>query len=91
LVAALKNIMIEPWWKTAVIYQSYPRSLQDSGGDGVGELPGIIRRLPYLAELGVDALWVSPIFPSPMREPQLYALRPPPMAGRLAAEQAAKR
>src|SRR6202161_1566109 len=58
----------EPWWKTAVIYQIYPRSLQDSNGDGVGDLAGIISRLPYLAELGVDAIWVSPIFPSPMKD-----------------------
>src|SRR3984885_13784548 len=60
--------MIEPWWKAAVIYQIYPRSFQDSDGDGVGDLPGIIRRLPYLAGLGVDALWISPIFPSPMKD-----------------------
>ncbi len=60
--------MIEPWWKSAVIYQIYPRSFQDSDGDGVGDLPGIIRRLPYLSELGVDAVWVSPIFPSPMKD-----------------------
>jgi len=56
------------WWKSAVIYQIYPRSFQDSNGDGVGDLPGIVRRLPYLSELGVDALWVSPIFCSPMAD-----------------------
>jgi alpha-glucosidase len=60
--------MPEPWWKAAVVYQIYPRSFQDTDGDGVGDLPGIIRRLPYLAGLGVDALWISPIFPSPMRD-----------------------
>jgi alpha-glucosidase len=60
--------MTEPWWKAAVIYQIYPRSFLDSNRDGVGDLPGIIRRLPYLAGLGVDALWISPIFPSPMRD-----------------------
>jgi alpha-glucosidase len=60
--------MTEPWWKAAVIYQIYPRSFQDSDGDGVGDLPGIVRRLPYLAGLGVDALWISPIFPSPMKD-----------------------
>jgi alpha-glucosidase len=54
------------WWKTAVIYQIYPRSFQDSNGDGVGDLNGIRRRLPYLAALGVDAVWVSPFYPSPM-------------------------
>jgi alpha-glucosidase len=57
-----------PWWQTAVIYQVYPRSFQDSNGDGVGDLRGIIRRLPYLVELGIDAIWLSPIFPSPMAD-----------------------
>ncbi len=56
------------WWQKAVLYQVYPRSFQDSNGDGVGDLPGIIERLPYLAELGVDALWLSPIFVSPMAD-----------------------
>lgn len=57
-----------PWWERGVIYQIYPRSFQDSGGDGVGDLPGIERRLDYLAELEVDAVWLSPIFPSPMAD-----------------------
>src|SRR5215210_7242198 len=60
--------MSAPWWQTAIIYQIYPRSFQDSNGDGVGDLRGIIRRLPYAAELGVDAVWLSPIFPSPMAD-----------------------
>lgn len=55
-----------PWWKSGILYQIYPRSFQDSNGDGVGDLRGVIDRLPYLVELGVDALWLSPIFPSPM-------------------------
>ncbi|RIX97130.1 DUF3459 domain-containing protein [Aureimonas flava] len=54
------------WWRGAVIYQVYPRSFQDSDGDGVGDLPGIARRLPHVAALGADALWISPFFPSPM-------------------------
>jgi len=54
------------WWKTAVIYQIYPRSFQDSNGDGVGDLNGIRLRLPYLVTLGIDAVWVSPFFPSRM-------------------------
>ena len=54
------------WWQTAIIYQIYPRSFQDSDGDGVGDLRGIIRRLDHLVEVGVDAFWLSPIFPSPM-------------------------
>lgn len=54
-----------PWWKSAVFYQVYPRSFQDSDGDGIGDLRGIISRLDYLAWLGVDCLWLSPIFDSP--------------------------
>ena len=57
-----------PWWRTAVIYQVYPRSWADSDGDGVGDLPGIIDRLPYLRDLGVDALWLSPFYVSPMND-----------------------
>ena len=54
------------WWRGAVIYQIYPRSYQDSNGDGIGDLAGIIHRLPYVASLGVDAIWISPFFTSPM-------------------------
>ena len=53
------------WWKNAVIYQIYPRSFQDSNGDGVGDLRGIIQRMGYLGELGIDAIWLSPVFKSP--------------------------
>ena len=56
------------WWKSAVIYQIYPRSFQDSDGDGIGDLRGIEQRLDHLAWLGVDALWLSPIYPSPMHD-----------------------
>ncbi len=56
------------WWQRGVIYQIYPRSFQDSNGDGVGDLPGIERRLDHLQWLGVDAVWLSPIFPSPMAD-----------------------
>jgi alpha-glucosidase len=56
------------WWQWGVLYQIYPRSFQDSNGDGVGDLRGIVQRLPYLSDLGVDALWLSPIFPSPMAD-----------------------
>jgi len=55
----------DPWWKHALIYEVYPRSLQDSNGDGVGDLKGITQRLDYLQSLGVNAIWLSPIYPSP--------------------------
>lgn len=57
-----------PWWRGAVIYQVYPRSLLDSNNDGVGDLPGIIKKLDYIASLGVDAIWISPFFKSPMKD-----------------------
>ena len=56
------------WWRGAVIYQIYPRSFQDSNGDGVGDLLGIVNRMPYIASLGVDAIWISPFFTSPMKD-----------------------
>jgi alpha-glucosidase len=56
------------WWRNAVVYQIYPRSFQDSDGDGVGDLRGIVQRLDHLVELGVDALWLSPIYPSPLAD-----------------------
>jgi len=56
------------WWQRGIIYQIYPRSFMDSNGDGIGDLPGITGRLDYLTELGVDALWLSPIYPSPMAD-----------------------
>jgi len=56
------------WWQGAVIYQVYPRSYQDSNADGVGDLAGLIQRLPYIASLGVDAIWVSPFFKSPQKD-----------------------
>ncbi|SFC35256.1 alpha-glucosidase [Parapedobacter composti] len=55
-----------PWWKTSVIYQIYPRSFQDTNGDGIGDLRGIIDRIDYLQWLGIGAIWISPIYPSPM-------------------------
>ncbi|MXU64178.1 beta-galactosidase BglA [Oceanomicrobium pacificus] len=64
--AAPDRAVDRDWWRGAVIYQIYPRSYQDSDGDGVGDLRGIIARLPYIADLGVDAVWISPFFTSPM-------------------------
>jgi len=57
-----------PWWRGAVIYQIYPRSFQDSNGDGIGDLNGITQRLEHIASLGVDAIWLSPFFASPMKD-----------------------
>ncbi len=56
------------WWRGAVIYQIYPRSFRDTDGDGVGDLPGIVEKLDYIADLGVDAIWISPFFKSPMAD-----------------------
>ena len=53
------------WWKNAVVYQIYPKSFQDSDGDGIGDIPGIISRLDYLKKLGIDAIWLSPVNRSP--------------------------
>ena len=55
----------KPWWKNAVVYQIYPKSFQDSNGDGIGDIQGIISRLDYLADLGIDAVWISPMYCSP--------------------------
>jgi hypothetical protein len=56
------------WWQKGIVYQIYPRSFQDSNGDGIGDLNGIRQRLDYLVGLGVDAIWISPIYPSPMAD-----------------------
>jgi oligo-1,6-glucosidase len=58
----------EPWWKSAVVYQVYLRSFSDSDGDGLGDLPGLISRLDYLADLGIDVVWVTPFYPSPQHD-----------------------
>ncbi len=63
--AATSSPAIEPWWKQAVVYQIYPRSFADSDGDGIGDLGGVIGRLDYLQQLGVDVVWLSPIYKSP--------------------------
>src|SRR3954470_18908718 len=56
------------WWQRGIVYQVYPRSFQDASGDGVGDLRGVRQRLDYLQWLGVDAVWLSPIYPSPMAD-----------------------
>ncbi len=63
--SAVQGEVSKAWWKEAVFYQIYPRSFQDSNGDGIGDLQGILSRLDYLKELGVDAIWLSPIYDSP--------------------------
>ena len=57
-----------PWWKTSVIYQVYPRSFKDTNGDGIGDLSGITEQLDYFTWLGIQAIWISPIYPSPMAD-----------------------
>ncbi|MBC8922280.1 glucohydrolase, partial [Escherichia coli] len=54
------------WWKESVVYQIYPRSFQDSNGDGIGDIRGIIERLPYLKDLGINVIWLCPVYKSPM-------------------------
>jgi alpha-glucosidase len=56
------------WWQDGIFYQVYPRSFQDSNGDGIGDISGIMARLHYFDTLGIDAIWLSPIFPSPMAD-----------------------
>lgn len=58
----------QPWWKGAVIYQVYPRSFKDANGDGIGDLRGVIEKMPYIQSLGVDGIWLSPFFKSPMKD-----------------------
>ena len=65
---AARSAAAREWWRGATIYQIYPRSFMDSNGDGIGDLPGIATRLEYVADLGVDAIWISPFFKSPMKD-----------------------
>src|SRR5438045_668117 len=62
------SVTEQQWWRGAAIYQIYPRSFADSNGDGIGDLPGITQHLDYVASLGVDAIWLSPFFTSPMKD-----------------------
>jgi len=67
-VSDKKTSLNQEWWRGAVIYQIYPRSYFDSNADGIGDIPGITRKLPFIANLGVDAIWLSPFFTSPMKD-----------------------
>ena len=64
----LKKIKEIPWWKKGIIYQVYPRSFLDTSGNGIGDINGITKKITYLADLGIEALWLSPIFTSPMKD-----------------------
>ena len=66
--------MEQKWWHNAVIYQVYPKSFKDSNGDGIGDLKGITSKLDYLEKLGITAIWLSPVYKSPMDEPRLKAV-----------------
>jgi alpha-glucosidase len=68
LEAVSRPAIATPWWRGAAIYQIYPRSFADANGDGVGDLPGITGKLEYVASLGVDAIWISPFYTSPMKD-----------------------
>ncbi len=57
--------MTAPWWQSAVVYQIYPRSFQDTNHDGIGDIQGVISHLDYLQKLGIDAIWLSPVYASP--------------------------
>ncbi|MBC1359812.1 alpha-amylase family glycosyl hydrolase, partial [Listeria booriae] len=62
----MKLTEAKEWWKESGVYQIYPRSFQDSNGDGIGDIRGIIERLPYLADLGINVVWLCPVYKSPM-------------------------
>lgn len=66
-----------PWWKDAVVYQIYPASFKDSNGDGLGDIPGIISKIDYLKDLGVDIVWVSPMLVRPVHGiTEVHAIQP---------------
>jgi alpha-glucosidase len=62
------NLPSAAWWQYGILYEVYPRSFQDTNGDGVGDLQGILKRLDYLAKLGIKAVWIAPFYPSPMAD-----------------------
>ena len=59
------RVMVKKWWHSSVVYQIYPRSFKDSNNDGIGDINGIIEKLDYLKELGIDVIWLSPVYKSP--------------------------
>jgi alpha-glucosidase len=68
LTSKLNDLELPAWWRQAVVYQVYPRSFADANGDGIGDIRGVTSRVPYLKELGVDAVWLSPFYPSALAD-----------------------
>jgi alpha-glucosidase len=67
-VSNRRDLTDPSWWRSAVVYQVYPRSFADGNGDGIGDLAGLIDRVPYLVRLGIDAVWLSPFYPSALAD-----------------------
>ena len=68
LLLCISSSLAKEWWQNSIVYQVYPRSFQDSDGDGTGDIKGIQSRLPYLSEIGIETVWISPVYKSPMAD-----------------------
>ena len=68
VLLCISSTLAKEWWQNSIVYQVYPRSFQDSDGDGTGDIKGIQTRLPYLSEIGIETVWISPVYKSPMAD-----------------------